>query len=182
MKSGSIRSSFYQPLRQRIAGSHQDVVPLLTGQADLRGLGAVCNALGIHAADDGLHVGGMAQDPSNGDSSVGNAVFFRDLVDLGIQLRLLLAAEEYALEHAVLEGRPRLDGDVIQAAVIQHAAVAVDGEIAVDVDVHAGRHHARMGNGELQLIGHDGLLDVLLQQLDLRRDLSRCISPTNLYL
>ena len=42
--------------------------------------------------------------------------------------------------------------------------------------------HSCMGQGELQLIGHDGLLHILLQQLDLRRDLSRCISPTNLYL
>ena len=62
-------------------------------------------------------------------------------------------------KETVLEWRPGLNGDFLQAAVIQNAAIPVDGGINFHVDVDPGVDHAGVGDAELELVEDDFLLD-----------------------
>ncbi len=77
-----------------------------------------------------------------------------------VQFRELVVVQEDAIEEAVLEGRPGLDGDVVQTAIFQDAAVAHDRAVDLHVDVEAAVDHARVGQAELKLIGDQRLFDV----------------------
>ena len=154
-------------LRKLIARSEIDIVPLLTGQVDFGRLDAIPEAAEVHRADDGLELGRMAQQPGHGDGGVGNVVTRGNLVNGGIELGELVIAEEHALEEAVLEGRPGLNGDVVQAAVVQHGTIAIHRGVKGRVDVDAGGDHGAVGDGKLELVGTDGHRHVLLQQLHL---------------
>ena len=52
----------------------------------------------------------------------------------------------------------------MEAAIVQHAAVAAHGAGGGHVDLHALRDHGAVGDGELQLVGDDGHGQVFLQQ------------------
>lgn len=111
----------------------------------------------------------MTQQPRDGDGRIRDAVFRGDFVNFLVQLRELLVAEEDAFKETVLERRPRLNRDIVQAAEVQHAAVTVNGGFVFHIYVNAGRNHRRVRDAQLQLIGDDRLFDVFLQQLNLHR-------------
>ena len=80
-------------------------------------------------------------------------------VDFLVEFGELVVIQEDALKEAVLEWRPGLNGDVLQAAVIQNAAIPVDGGVNFHVDVDARVDHAGVGDAELELVEDDFLLD-----------------------
>ena len=91
----------------------------------------------------------------------------RNRVDFLVEFGELFVIQEYALEEAVLEWRPGLNGNIIQAAIIQNAAVPVDGGVDFHVNVDARIDHAGVGDAELKLVEEELLLDEFSQQLDL---------------
>ena len=122
-------------LRKDVSRREVDLVPFVVREPDLRGPDAVREALDIHGAGHGLHPGRMAQEPRHRDGGAAHAVPSGDFADFGVERRKFLAAQEHALEEAVLEGRPRLNGDAAQAAEVQHAPVAADRPVVQHVDV-----------------------------------------------
>ncbi len=154
-------------LRQLVPGCQVDLVPFLAGESHVGSLAGVFDPLGVGGADDGLHAGGVAQDPGDGDGGVGHAVGCCDLIDLLVEFGELGVVEEHALEEAILERRPGLDRDVVQAAVIQDGAVADDGLVDFHIYIDAGVDHAGVGDAELELVEDELLLDELLEKLDL---------------
>ncbi len=109
----------------------------------------------------------MAQEPRDGDGGGGHSVDGCQLAELGVELGVLLASEVAALKGPVLEGGPALDGDLVDAAEVERAAVAVDGLVAEHVDVHAGADGGGVGGAHLQLVRHEGLAHAGLEELDL---------------
>ena len=64
-----------------------EAVPLLMGEPE-GGCGAdVPEMGGVHGAGDGLHAGGMPQDPGDGHGGLRHAVLFPDLTQRPVQLR-----------------------------------------------------------------------------------------------
>ncbi len=76
---------------------------------------------------------------------MGCADFFEDAVEFGI----FVAADEGALKKAVLEGGPGLNGHIVQAAVIEGAAVGAAGCAGGEVYVDAGGDQGAVGDGKL---------------------------------
>ena len=99
---------------QDIAGGQVDLVPLLASDGDISGSDALGQPVQVHRARDRLHLRWMPQQPGNRHGRRGHLVSRRHLVDGPVQLRVLVATQEDALEEAVLERRPRLDGDVVR--------------------------------------------------------------------
>ena len=83
-----------------------------------------------------------------------------------IQLRELLVINKAAVKEAILQGRPGLDGDLIQAAIFQHT-VTTCAELIIHIHINAGLDHGGMHNTELQLIGANRHIQGILQQLHL---------------
>ena len=54
------------------------------GQADLRGRADVFEVLRVHRAGDGLHAGGMAEDPGDGDRRFGDGDFLYGSMEIGV--------------------------------------------------------------------------------------------------
>ena len=79
----------------------------------------------IHRSDDRLDLGGMAQDPSDRDRGLGYAVLLAEFTENTVQLGQLGIIDKTSLEQALLQRRPRLNGDVVQTAVIERAVVTV---------------------------------------------------------
>ncbi len=117
----------------------------------------------------------MTGDPRSRDRDRRDVVLTGQAVDDGVELGVVGRTEEHAGEEAGLEGRPGLDGDVVQAAVVDDAT-AVEGERLL-LGEHVGRDplrdDRRVGDRELELVGHDRLADVLAQQVDLSRGVVR---------
>ena len=51
----------------------------MMGKSDAGSLADILEMLGIHCTGNGLHPGGMTEDPGDGNGSFGNAVFVADL-------------------------------------------------------------------------------------------------------
>jgi len=144
-----------------------DAVPFFPAQLDFGSLNAFLQPAGVHRTHDWLHFGRVPQQPGQGDAGAAHAVLPGKLVKAVIQLQKIRIIDEDTLKHAVLKGRPGLDGDIVQPAVVQHAAVAIQRRVFVDVDMDAIGNHAGMRDAELKLVGMQGLAHKLLQQRDL---------------
>ena len=105
----------------------------------------------------------------------GDVVLRGEPIDHLVELGVLRRAEEDAVEEAGLERRPRLNGDAVEAAVV-HDATAVEGHgliEAVHVRGDTLGDDRRVRDRQLQLVGHDGLSNGGLQQVDLPRRVVR---------
>ena len=124
--------------------------------------------LRVHGARNGLHLCRMAQDPRDGNGGLRHAVFFSQFAQYLVQFREVRMIHETAAEHTELQRRPGLDRNVMQAAVVQHAVVPADGPVGGQVvQVQAAVNQLALVQGELQLVEHQGLLHILLQQFQL---------------
>ena len=138
------------------------------GQGDVRARADVFEMSGIHGARYGLHARGMAEYPGDGDGGLADGILFSNLGQGLVELRIFGVVHEAALEHARLQGRPGLYGDILQAAVVDKAVVAVYGALGGQVvDVQARVDQLGLVKGELQLVDDQGLLYVFAQQLKL---------------
>ena len=100
----------------------------------------------------------MAQEPGNRNGSIGHALVCRDLVDLLVEFGKLGVIQEDAFKEAILEWRPGLNDNILQAAIIQNAAIPVDGAVNLHVDIDPRIDHAGIGDAELELVEVDFLL------------------------
>ena len=151
--------------RQNVAGCQIDLVPLRARELKLLAARQIAHALRIGGANDGLDARRVAADPRHSNGGVGYAALIGDAIDNLVELRILGAAQKGALKEAVLERRPRLHGNVFQAAVVQRAAIAHHCSRIAHVHMHAGINHGRERHTELQLIEEQLLRHRALQQL-----------------
>ena len=98
------------------------------GKGDVAGIAHIAQVVGIHRAHNGLHPGRVPQDPRYGHGSLGYAFPLADLAQRLVQFREVGVIHKCPLEKAVLQRRPGLDRDVMQAAVVKNVPVPADGE------------------------------------------------------
>lgn len=111
----------------------------------------------------------MAQEPRNRNGSICHTLVGCYRIDLLIERGELGIIKENTFKETILEGRPRLNDNILQAAVIQDAPIPVDGTINFHIDVDPRIDHSRISDAELKLIEVDLLLDEFGQQFDLHR-------------
>ena len=107
------------------------------GKGDLRSRHALLEAHQVHGDNDELNPGWSPQQPGHRNGDIAHAVARGHLVDGGVELGELVASQEHAFKEAILKGRPCLDGNVIESAVIQHRAVAIHRRVKGGVDIDA---------------------------------------------
>ena len=100
----------------------------------------------IHGADNHLHLSRVAQNPGQSDGGFSDMVFFRQFGQSSIELRVFRIINEATTEHAVLQGRPGLNCDVVQTTIIEQAVVAVDAALGGEII------HIESGIDELRLL------------------------------
>ena len=144
-----------------------EAVPLVARQRDVGGARNFEHAVVIHGADDGLHTGGVAQNPRRRDGGLGDVIFGADFAERPVEVGIaLVVVHKRAL--AALERRPRLNGEVVHAAVVKDVAVAVNRAVGVHVRLHAAGNDIGKRDGELDLVGEQLLLHIFFEQLNLR--------------
>ena len=143
---------FFYFLRQHLPGGQIQLVPLFSREHDICCFCHIRQAFFIHATDNGLDSGGVAENPGNGDAVWRGVVFLSQAVQDLVELRIFFASDEDSLKHAVLEGGPCLDRDVFQAAVFENAAVPVTARVVLDIDVEACVNGGAMSYGKLDLV------------------------------
>ena len=124
--------------------------------------------LGIHGSDDGLHLCRMTKDPRNGNCCLGNLLPICNLGKGLIQLREIRMIDEGTTKHAKLQGRPCLNGNILQTTIIQGISIAIDGEFG-GLSIQLERLIDQLGlfQGKLHLIKDKRLLYELFQKLNL---------------
>ena len=100
----------------------------------------------------GSHLCGMTENPCNCHSGGVCAVLFADFFKLFVKLLVVRVSDECSAEETELEGRPRLNGDVIETAVVENHSVTVYARVLVHVHVETAVDHSGVGNAELELI------------------------------
>ena len=128
-------------LRQYIACGPVDLVPFFMGDPDIRSLDAIRQAGQIGGTGNGLHLGRMPEDPGKCHGSLGHRIPVGDLFQCFIQFGELVIVQEAALEEAILQGGPGLDGDLVQPAEVQHAAVPVYAGLIVHIHIEFRLDH-----------------------------------------
>lgn len=108
----------------------------------------------------------MAEDPGEGDGRGRTAVFFPQAGQFRVEGGEFPVSDEDAAEKSVIERRPRLHRNAVQAAVIEDVPVPLNRFVVVHIDVEPLFDHRRVHEGKLQLIGDD-LNPAPLQQFDL---------------
>ena len=156
-------------LGKLVSGGAIDLVPLWAGEFDFAGGGDFLDSSGVSCAEDRLDFGRVALDPGDGEASLRDAVFGADFVHHLVQLFELRIVDEGALEEAELEGRPGLNRDLFESAVLEDAAVAVDSVVPLHVDRDAVVDHSGVHDAELELVGDDRHGERRLEQFHLGR-------------
>ena len=91
-----------------------DLVPLGASECDVCGTANVRQTRRSHRARDQLHISGMTQDPRGGHARLRKSVLLPNLGQLSVELGEILVVNEATLEKSVLEGRPRLNCDILE--------------------------------------------------------------------
>src|SRR5688500_11211590 len=100
----------------------------------------------------------MTQKPGNRNGSISHALVFRDRIDFLVEFGELRVIQEDTFKEAILEGGPGLNNNILQAAVIQNAAISVDGVVNLHVNIDPSVDHAGICDTELELIDEYFLL------------------------
>ena len=111
----------------------------------------------------------VTKKPCDGNRSVGYVVFFRNLIDLLIKLRELVASKEYAFKEPVLERRPRLNRNIVKSAEIQYVAITVNRGVILHIDVDPALNHGGVRDTKPQPGWPRAVASLLFQRLDLHR-------------
>jgi hypothetical protein len=158
-------------LGDEVTRSPEQLVPLCAGERQAGAERGAGDPLGARRAENHLHLRRVPGDPGRRDRDRRYVVLCREPVDDGVELWILRRTEEHAGEESGLERRPRLDGDVVQAAVVDDAATVEGDRLLFGEHVCSNTlgDDRCVGDRELQLVGDDGLTHVTLQQVDLPR-------------
>ena len=97
----------------------------------------------------------MTKYPGNCDRGLVNAILVSNLLHGVVHFLILGVVNKYAVDKAILEGRPRLNGDVLQTAVVQHAAVTIYGVEVVVIGCDGLYAHVGVSDTELHLVDLD---------------------------
>ena len=81
--------------------------------------------IGVHRADDRLHLCGMSEYPCDGDGGLCHALALCKFAESPVEFGEIGVVDERAAEHAILQRGSRLDGDVLKSAIVQSVSIAV---------------------------------------------------------
>lgn len=147
----------------------EEGIPFFAAELDIVGRDAGANAVRSGGADDGLHAGGVAQDPGEEDG-LGRGRFgageFGDKREEGARR---FAGGGRLEKFPVAERRPRLHEHPVLAAIIENAGCqtrARGGAGLVGADAFDDQRG--LGEAELELVDDERLPEVLAEQFDLR--------------
>ena len=91
-------------------------------------------------------MGWMAQQPGHGNGRTAGLILFRNFINLFVELRKLFIVQEYPLKKPVLEWRPGLNSNIIDAAEIQYAAIPVHCLFIQHIDMDPLGNHVGICN------------------------------------
>jgi len=139
-------------LWEDVSGSSIDFVPVRLRQLDLARVGYLFDSIRVRRPNHRLYFRRVALDPGDCHSSLGNPIGRTQVVQYLVQLGVLGAIHEYALKEAVLEWRPCLNGDFLEAAIVKDASVMVDRIRELCICADPTIDHSSVGDAKLQLI------------------------------
>lgn len=153
------------------AGGGEEGIPFFAGERHVVGFGTGADARGFGRADDRLHAGRMAENPREQDG-LGGDFFgggeFGDEGGGGVNGVGGRGVGGGAQEPASADGRPRLDENLVAAAIIEGAGGEVGlGGGAGAVGEEAFDDKRGLGEGELKLVHHERLAHVVAEEFDL---------------
>lgn len=99
----------------------------MSGEGHFGSCADVFEMFRVHSSCNCLHFRGVAEDPCNGDGGLGDAVFVGDFGKDFVQFREFGTVDKASLEKTILQGRPCLNRDFIEAAIVDQSIVPVNG-------------------------------------------------------